>query len=375
MKILIYQPRVSYYTGGGEIFPLQNAKFFSKLGHDVTILTTKADFFKLSDYFIDFISENKKIKIDYLELCVSFKYIYDVPAGIDWTRWDRESLWVSRLAYQYISNNKFDIIAIHNVIDALAVPFGDKHILHLHGIPSKINYICELILEKEINIVADSKNIAYEWKRLGVHSDIKICTNAIDENVFVTDENSKRDIDILFVGRLIPIKGVQYILQALKILNDKYELTFNFSVIGEGPYKNELKKLSKELKIDKQVKFYGQVSQGDLIKSYQHAKIAVLPSYDKEGILTTMLEAASCGTPVITTKGTSMEEFAKNNKNALLVEPKNAIDLSEKIYKLLTDVDLAIAIAKNAFNTVIKEYTWYNKAQQLIEIYNEVKDA
>lgn len=98
MKILIYQPRASYFVGGGEVYPLQNAKFFAKLGHDVTLLTTKADFLEESEYFKDFIKENPGVKIEYLILDDNFKEIYDIPAGIDWTRWDRESLWVARLA-------------------------------------------------------------------------------------------------------------------------------------------------------------------------------------------------------------------------------------------------------------------------------------
>jgi len=76
MKILIYQPRVSYFTGGGEIYPLQNAKFFTKLGHDITILTTRADFLTPSDYFTNFIKNNKDVKIKYLDLDESFKDIY-----------------------------------------------------------------------------------------------------------------------------------------------------------------------------------------------------------------------------------------------------------------------------------------------------------
>lgn len=121
MKILIYQPRASYFTGGGEVYPLQNAKFFAKLGHDVTILTTKADFLVPSEYFTNFVNDNKSIHIEYLELDDNFKSTYDEPAGIDWRRWDRESLWVSRLAYEYISKHEFDIIAIHNVIFLLVI--------------------------------------------------------------------------------------------------------------------------------------------------------------------------------------------------------------------------------------------------------------
>lgn len=373
MKILIYQPRVSYFTGGGEVYPLQNAKFFAQLGHDVTILTTKAKFLKESDYFKDFIKNNSNVKIDYLELNEHYEDIYSIPPGVDWLRWDRESLWISRLAYQYISNYDFDIIAIHNVIDTLAVPFGKKHVLHLHGSPSELNYICKLVLEKEKTLIAVSQNVAQKWIALGACTNMKICTNAIDDTVFKPNENLNKEIDLLFVGRLIPIKGVQYILQALKILKDEYNMTPNFSVIGDGPYKEELMNLCRNLDLQSQVKFCGLVSQEVLIKSYQTAKIAVLPSYAKEGIMSTLLEAASCGIPTITTKETSMEEFAGENQNALLVEPENAKDLSEKIYKLLSDKDLVDTIAKNAQKTVKEQYTWITKAKQLIDIYKEVK--
>lgn len=91
MKILIYQPRASYYTGGGEVYPLQNAKFFDKLGHDVTLLTTKASFIKQSDYFKNFLKECPGVKIEYLELNDKFKDIYDEVPGVDWLRWDKES--------------------------------------------------------------------------------------------------------------------------------------------------------------------------------------------------------------------------------------------------------------------------------------------
>ncbi len=68
MKILVYQPRASYFVGGGEIYPLQNIKFFSKFGYDVTLLTTKASFIKPSSYFENFIKENSNVKIEYIEL-------------------------------------------------------------------------------------------------------------------------------------------------------------------------------------------------------------------------------------------------------------------------------------------------------------------
>ena len=223
MKILVYQPRVSYFLGGGEVYPLQAIKFFCKDGHDVTLLTTKAKFLKQSDYFKEFLKNTPNLKVEYLELDDNFKSIYDVPAGSDWTRWDRESLWVSRLAYQYIDKHDFDIIAIHNVMDTLAVPFGKKHILQLHGAPKEINYICQLILERENKLIAVSKNVADKWIGFGASPNMVISTNAIDGTIFYPRDDLERDIDLLFVGRLIPIKGVQTILKALKILKSFFK--------------------------------------------------------------------------------------------------------------------------------------------------------
>jgi pyruvate/2-oxoglutarate dehydrogenase complex dihydrolipoamide dehydrogenase (E3) component len=48
-KIAIYQPRCSYYVGGGEIIPMQHAKYFTEIGMDVTLVTSQADFLKESD--------------------------------------------------------------------------------------------------------------------------------------------------------------------------------------------------------------------------------------------------------------------------------------------------------------------------------------
>lgn len=372
MKILIYQPRVSYYTGGGEVYPLQTAKFFNKLGHDVTILTTQAKYLPVCEYFKKFMKENPGVKIEYLTLDDNYKDIYKDPPGVNWERWDKESLWVSRLGYEFLLKHKYDIVSVHCVIDSLAVPFNQKRIVHLHGAPDELNYTCKLILSKEKSLVAVSKNVADKWIKLGAFEGMKISTNAVDNELYIPNDNIEKNIDLIFVGRLIPIKGLQYTLKALKLLKEKYNLTPNFTIIGDGPYRQYLESLTNELGLKDQIVFKGLVIQENLIRSYQSAKIAAFPSYAKEGIMSTLLEAGSCGVPNITTRGSSMEEFAKDNENALLVEPENEEDLCEKIHMLLTDKELRSKISTNALKTIKEQYSWINKAKELIKIYSEV---
>lgn len=69
-----------------------------------------------------------------------------------------------------------------------------------------------------------------------------------------------------------------------------------------------------------------------------------------------------------------MEEFAKQDVNAILVKPENSRDLSEKIYDVLTDSHKRTQIANNAYNAVLKDYTWLAKAKELINIYQVFVD-
>lgn len=371
MKVLIYQPRVSYFTGGGEVYPLQNAIFFAKHGHDVTLLTTKASYLKECDYFKDFKKRKPaNLKIEYIELDDNYKFIYDEEPGMNWERWDKESLFVSREAYRFLCEHKYDIVAIHNIMDLIAVPLGVKHVIHFHGTPSELNYTCKLLLENEKNILAVSENVREGWKKLGINKKMIISTNAIDPTVFKKID-VERTNDLLFVGRIIEIKGLQYAIEALNILREKYNFKPTFRIIGKGPYLETIKELVKKYKLEDQVQICGLAEQDFLIKSYQESKLALQPSYVKEGIMSTLLEAASCGTPSITTKGTSMQEFALDNKNAYLVNPQDANDLAEKIYMLLNNQELLHTIGENAYNEVMKKYTWESKSEELIKYYEE----
>ena len=160
-------------------------------------------------------------------------------------------------------------------------------------------------------------------------------------------------------------KKAAFVKEIATILTDQYQ--------AKLPTKRkELEKLVEKLNLSNQVEFKGLVSQQVLIHSYQTAKIAILPSYDKEGIMSTLLEAAGCGTPAITTRGTSMEEFAKNDENALLVNSCDAEDLCKKIYLLIMNKNLYEKISKNALNEVKSKYSWINKAKELIHLYGEV---
>ncbi|MEK9175638.1 MAG: glycosyltransferase family 4 protein [Patescibacteria group bacterium] len=371
MKIAIYQPRASYYIGGGEIVPLEQAKYFSKLNHHVSLITTRAPFIVESDYFKRFKKENPKVIIKYINIPEQLKWIYQKKPGSDWERWDLESLHVGGYARAFFSSNHFDIIAIHNVLDSIAVPSSVASILHLHGFSSEPNYMQELALTIPYCYVADSQFIRTEWIRMFPWiGNILIVTNGIDSKRFNRAATESKKYDVVFVGRLLSNKGIIDVAKAIKILSSSFSI--QMAIAGSGPEKKTIIQYIKQNHLEKNIHILGHVSDNKLVSLYQSAKIAILPSSDREGILTTMLEASSCGVPVITCDSSSMSEFIEDKKTGLLVPPKNSKRISEAIALLLTNEKLRKRISENARKTIEKKWDWHIKIKLVEKIYEKV---
>lgn len=104
------------------------------------------------------------------------------------------------------------------------------------------------------------------------------------------------------------------------------------------------------------VEFTGAISKEDLLKRLQETSLFVMPSL-QEGFPTVACEAMLCGAPVITTNIPPMNKLFVNNKEALLIEPKNPDALVDGIIKLLCNVSLRERIALNGYEKVKSKYT------------------
>lgn len=371
MNIAIYQPRVSYYVGGGEIIPLEHARFLVLHGHKVTLITTRASFIAESEYFKKFRVENKDIKIVYIDVPESLAWIYQIPPGVNWRRWHLESLRIGQLALQYFSFHPFDVVVVHNTFDVIGIPGGQKSVLHLHGYPPHVNSIYEACLALPDRLIAVSKYIKRQWQSMVKLNRCDVATNGIRSDYFVPNPTISKRYDILYIGRLIPVKGAGYLIEAVAKLR-KHIPNLRVAIVGIGPEKKTLKTLTRKLGLSRQIKFVGYIDSDQLPDFYNSARMAVFPSFDREGILTTMLEAASCGLPVITTTACSMHEFLRHRKNGLLVRPKSSSALSLAILELYHDEKLRHQLGVVARKDIVTRWDWCIKIKAIEKIYEGV---
>ncbi len=359
MKICEYHPRLSYHVGGGEMVVIDQIKRLSKR-HDVTILTSRTD--KLTEQFSKLIADYE-VKVIFFEN----KFVA-IPPSI-WedkglSRWDLESLEFGQITYDFLAKNSFDLIVCHYSVDCLLLPKKARKILHFHGVPPRWKKIDEVSLNEIRNFVAVSSFVAEEWRKMHKIKKAAVCYNGIDLEKF-QDKKTKRDIDVLYIGRLVAHKRLDILLDALKSIK-------NIKVVigGMGVNKKELEKLAKKygLKID----FAGYIPDKELVNYYNRAKIFVHTADTREGVITTGLEAMACGAIPVFSHSCGMIEAVSDGENGLTFTPLDSSKLTDKIKYVLENFSSMGEIRKKARLTVERKFDCNKTINGLEKLYLKV---
>lgn len=166
---------------------------------------------------------------------------------------------------------------------------------------------------------------------------------------------------VLFVGRLVPYKGLQYLIDAMQ------NVDATLLVIGEGPEQERLTALAE--KRSRRVVFLGRVPS--LGAYYRAADLFVLPSCEpREAFGLVQLEAMHCGLPVVNTSlPTSVPEVSVHGTTGLTVEPRNATELHQAISTLLADAAFRVFLSDNARKRAA-EFSVASMTEEMLKCYS-----
>ena len=140
--------------------------------------------------------------------------------------------------------------------------------------------------------------------------------------------------------------GIDVIIEAAKILVNDMKLTdIQFLIVGRGNLLEEMKEKCKKYNLDKNVKFTGYIMHEEIVKYFQKLSVFIAVS-KRESFGVSILEAASCGIPAITSNVGGLPEVNKNLKTGYIIEENNGEKLSEKIIKLYNNDKLRIEMGK-----------------------------
>lgn len=172
---------------------------------------------------------------------------------------------------------------------------------------------------------------------------------AIDsQDIFVRNDTcTSNSIQILFVGSLIPRKGIRYLLKsACEINNELDEFEFKIVIVGDGSERKSLIETAEDIGISDEVEFKGHISNNDTLKQiYRDSDIFVLPSLE-EGFPRVIVEAMSQSLPVITTNVGEIPDRLDENE-ALLISSESTDELTKAIQKIVINPELRRRLITN----------------------------
>ncbi|MDZ4770420.1 MAG: glycosyltransferase [Chloroflexota bacterium] len=188
---------------------------------------------------------------------------------------------------------------------------------------------------------------------------------------------SPRDQLILFCGRIEPLKGIDMLLYAMKVMVERDpDMNICLWIIGgdvsqpPAAWSKELQKLEKLrhlLKLTPVVRFAGQQSQAVLPTYYNAADVMVMPShYESFGMAAA--EAMACGIPVITTNAAGISDLIDEKNDLLITSVNNPLLLASQLARLLTDSDARAEISRAVYNKV-QDLDWRHVTDQMMALY------
>lgn len=173
---------------------------------------------------------------------------------------------------------------------------------------------------------------------------------------------------VVSVGRLVPFKGMDYLIKAMQGLKG------SLLVLGKGPEMTALASLARELGVEGQVHFLGAIRNEEVPEYLHAAKVFVLASVDKrESFGIVQLEAMACGLPVINTRLESgVPSVSVHGRTGLTVQPADAAQLREAIGFLLENPSIAAAFGARGRRRVHEEFEVGLMARRTIGLYEEL---
>jgi glycosyltransferase involved in cell wall biosynthesis len=182
-------------------------------------------------------------------------------------------------------------------------------------------------------------------------------------------------LTILFVGRLVERKGVKYLIEALKLVREKFDA--RLVIVGNGSERANLEAQARELGLNDAVTFAGFVSSPDKERLYRECSMFVLPAArdakgDVEGLGTVLLEAMMHHKPVIASESGGITDIVKHEQTGLLVKERDVRSLADAILRVLGDRQLSNKLAEQGYQHAVHSFGWESIVASLVKLYGEV---
>jgi len=183
-------------------------------------------------------------------------------------------------------------------------------------------------------VICYTSEMKEEMENWGIRTEnVRIIHNGVNAEFFRPLNNNKKEFDIIWVGRYVPGKGIEFLIQSISKLKKEFN-NLKVLMIGSGPLKKSIEELIIKSNLSNHISLIENISNDDLLYYYNKSKLFVLTSIE-EGVPRTILEAMACGLPVVCSDLPQLKTLI--DRSGILVPKKDTISIANAVIKILND--------------------------------------
>ena len=223
------------------------------------------------------------------------------------------------------------------------------------------------VLQQSAAVTAVSRWLAAEAQSIVSIRPPLVAPMPVATELFEPGPRAERTGRLLFVGRLMPQKGLDLLLDALALLPEPIAI----DIVGDGPDRLALERRCGDLGIASRVRFHGAVKQFELPSFYQRAVALVVPS-SEEGLGLVAVEAQLCETPVIAFDSGGLPDVVQHDRTGVLVQERSADALASAIAAVLARQDRGAALGEAGRLHALATFAPESVARRYVDVYRSV---
>lgn len=366
MRILRVAPDIYPYTVGGfGIHIHEMSKEQVRLGHDVTVYTAsenaKSSYQADAGYFV----RNFKPLVKILGNSITPSMLFDLiqeQSDYDIVHAHSHLFFSTNLSAVARQMGSTPLVITNHGLNSQTAPEWFQKFYTATGA-----YLTFAAADK---ILCYTETEKQELIDLGIKPEkIEVIHNGIDTDLFVPAKEYCFDKKkLLWIGRYAKGKGLDYLIDAFSTLKTTHP-DATLTLVGEGPEKDHITQKISDLNLQSSITTKDFVPNSEIISTYQNSSVFVLPSLE-EGVPRTILEAMSCGIPVVCSQLPQLVDIVDGS--GLLVPIKDSKALADTISKVLSYSSLAEELRKNGRRNVVENYSWKDTVKMTIQLYSKL---
>lgn len=281
---------------------------------------------------------------------------------------------------RFIKKHKIDAIHAHGLFEGfiatrikkqLKIPYimhaHGRDILHFQNLPELEKKQISMIYKNADFVISNSQKmnrLCVNYFNINKIKTIYFGVRRFGESKVI---NKNNNFQIVLIANQIKQKGTRYLIEAVK--HSKYNNKLSINIIGDGEERKNLELLVSELNLGDNVKFLGRLPNDDILNLLNSFNLFVLPAWS-EALGVVYLEAMSMGLPVIGCFNEGIAGFQKDF--IMLVRPKNAKDIAEKIDFLFEHPDIYERYSKEALEFAKENFSWDKISDDIVSLYKQI---